>query len=1015
MRNWINVKKIVRISMFVLLLWAARISGQSYVPLYQENRLTIVPQVEIKAYPLPLQQVRLLDGPFKKAMEADKQWLLSLSPDRFLHRFHQNAGFEPKAPIYEGWENTSQSGFCFGHYISAMSMLYAATGDAQVKEKLDYSISELKRCQDAIGTGYVAGIPDGEKLWDDIAAGKIEAINPNLNGVWVPWYNLHKLWAGLIDNYLYTGNETAKDIVVGLTDWACDKFKNLTEAQWQTMISCETGGMNDALYNTYGLTGKPEHLQLAGKFYHQAVLDPLSTKVDQLAGLHANTQVPKVTGAARSYELTGNEKDYTIATYFWDIVRHDHSYCTGGNSNHEHFEEAGKLSLSNETTETCNTYNMLKLTRHLFAWEPKAEYMDYYERALYNHILASQNPQTGMVVYFLPLAYNSVKSFSERENSFWCCVGTGFENHVKYAESIYSENENDLYVNLFIASELSWERKNMTITQNTVFPESDATQITVHTAVAQLLAFHIRYPEWATEGYSIKVNGQVQVFSEQPGSYVTIERTWNDGDVIEIEMKKSLRTELLLGDEHKTAFLNGPIVLAGETNPMDKTVVLLKESDRVSDWMKPQEGSVDGFQSVSGYPANLNFLPLYKKSEGYYSVYFDCYKEDEWEEVKEEYEKEEEEQKEIERLTLDFFRPNEQQQEIDHNFHGENVAKGDGSFGKKWCDASDGGYIAFDMKVNPNLPVKLVLTYWGSDGGGRRFDIKIDDELVFTEELVNELPNLYFDRTYHIPLHMTEGKEKVTVKLQALPGNKAGGIFFARMMLKKELSDETTVIEDYMLPAEPDLSEHDFVSGSEQGVQSGYPWVAALGGKSMSFTMRVHPDKPCALVLTYWGGEFDVRNFGIYIDEERIASQTLYMDKPKEVFDVRYEIPQNLTAGKERVTVKLKGDDNSKAGGIFYAITSSDGTASSLSSPEGEGARSFSTYVDGPAIRFVSLDGSAVYGNISLYSACGQMLLNRELAGENDCVINEPLCRGIYFLMFRQGVEQVYSTKIVIS
>lgn len=1007
---------LVAVGLLAGLLCPVGLSAQSYVPLYEETRMAVQPQVEIQAYPLPLQQVKLLDGPFKTAMEADKAWLLTLEPDRFLHRFHQNAGFTPKAPIYEGWENTTQSGFCFGHYLSAMSMLYAATGDEQVKAKLEYSISELKRCQDAIGTGYVAGIPDGEKLWDDIAAGKIEAINPNLNGIWVPWYNLHKLWAGLIDNYLYTGNETAKEIVVGLTDWACDKFKNLTEAQWQTMISCETGGINDALYNTYGLTGDPDHLALAGKFYHKAVLDPLSQQVDQLAGLHANTQVPKVTGAARSYELTGNEKDHTIATYFWDIVRHDHSYCTGGNSNHEHFEEAGRLSLSTETTETCNTYNMLKLTRHLFAWNPKAEYMDYYERALYNHILASQNPETGMVVYFLPLMYNSVKSFSTPETSFWCCVGTGMENHVKYAESIYSENTDELYVNLFIASELDWQRQGMTITQTTTFPESDATRLEITAASPKELTFHIRYPEWATAGYTVKVNGEAQpLASATPGSYVSLKRTWNNGDVIEIEMKKSLRTELLLGDEHKTAILNGPIVLAGETNPMDKTIVLLKEGEDVSDWVKPVDGTADRFQSASGYPADVDFLPLYKKVEGYYAVYFDCYGEDEWEDVKEEYEQEEEEQKEIERLTLDLFRPNEQQQEIDHNFQGQNVAKGEGNMGMKWCDASDGGYFSFDMKVNPALPAKLVLTYWGSDGGGRRFDIMVDDNLVFTEELVAEWPNLYFDRTYHIPFHLTQGKEKVTVKLQAHAGNKAGGIFRARMMLKKEMCDSTITVVDYLLPDEAGCAAHNFVSGGEEGNQSGYPWVAALGGQELSFTMKVQDGAPNYLLLTYWGGEWDERNFGIYIDDERIADQRLYQDCPKEVFDVAYEIPRTLTDGKEQVTVKIKGDGNSKGGGIFYAYTFAQGQPASSVAMQAGGFPP-AVCVDEGGICLRSTDGQPLHGRLSLYNVWGQAIVEHEaVVGLDEYRIDAPLCQGVYLLLFKPDAQPAYSTKVVIS
>ncbi len=771
------------LSLFFI-IHANQANAQSYVPLMNDSRMQVQPQVPIKAYPLPLNQVRLFDGPFKTAMEADRKWLMSLEPDRFLNRFHENAGLPVKGQIYGGWENSTQSGFCFGHYISALSMLYATSGDAAVKTKLDYCISELKRCQDAIGTGYVGGVPGKEKIWDEMANGDFREVSTGwINGIWVPWYNIHKLFAGLVDTYLYTGNETARTIVVDLTDWADKKFENLTDDQWQQMIYCETGGINDALYNVYAITGNPKHLELADKFYHKLVLDPLSQRKDQLAGFHANTQIPKIVGAARSYELRNRAKDKTIATYFWDIIRDDHSYCIGGNSNHEHFEVPGKVSLSDKTTETCNTYNMLKLTRHLFAWEPTARYMDFYERALYNHILSSQNPETGMVVYYLSLAYNSKKSFSSKDGDFWCCVGTGFENHVKYAEEIYAENENELFVNLFIASELDWTRKGMKIRQETAFPDSDHSTIKVACLNPQRITFHIRYPEWATSKYAIRINGKMQHFSNTPGSYVSIDRTWKNGDVIEIEMTKSLRKELLLGDDHQSAFLNGPIVLAGITDPNEKTIAFLETTPDMNTWMKPAGESKTVFETTSGLPSNIGFIPFYKKYSGYYSIYFSCYNPEEWRVVKEEYEAEQERLRELERLTLDYFRPNEQQSEIDHHFKGNKVGKGDGALGKKWCDTQD--YFSFEMNVNPSRPARLVLTYWGSDGGGRKFDILIENEWIATEELTGKKPNEYFDGVYVVPFQLTKGKSKVSVRLRAQPGNKAGGIFLARMILEE--------------------------------------------------------------------------------------------------------------------------------------------------------------------------------------------------------------------------------------
>lgn len=786
------MKPILPLLTSAILSISINLAAQSYVPLKEDTRMTIQPRIEIEAYSVPLKDVRLLDGPFKHAMELDKKWLMSLEPDRFLHRFHQNAGFIPKAPIYEGWENSTQSGFCFGHYLSAMSMLYAATGDQKVKERIDYCINELENCQKAIGTGYVGGIPNGEKIWNDLASGNINEINGGwINGYWVPWYAIHKLWAGLTDVYLYTGDEKAKSIVIKLTDWACKKFEHLSEEQWQYILQCEFGGMNDALYNVYAITGNKEHLRLADNFYHKAVLDPLSQKKDQLAGLHANTQIPKIIGTARAYELTASEKDKTIATFFWNTVVHNHSYCIGGNSNFEHFGKPRQLSgqLSDKTTETCNTYNMLKLTRHLFSWDPKAEYMDFYERALYNHILSSQNPETGMVSYYVPLADNSRKGFSSPDHSFWCCVGTGFENHVKYGEEIFSFGKDALYVNLFIASELNWEQKGMKIRQETNFPDSDNSTLIILSSRPQATTLHIRYPSWAGSGFAIKINGNAQTVRQKPGSYVAIERTWKNGDKIEITLPKQLRKELLLGDDHKTALLYGPIVLTGEMEAGQRTPVFMNNGSDISDWIKQDQNNFNTFVTKGGLPNDVRLIPFYKKYEGYYSIYFDCFTPDEWKNVQTKYEEELEYQRELLRLTVDYFRPSEQQQEIDHHFKGTNVSRGEGASGRKWCD-TENGYFSFEMAVNPELPMNLALTYWGSDKGNRNFDILINDEKIAIEELTGKRPNEFIDITYAIPFHLTKGKEKVIVKLQSHPGNKAGGIFGARTLLKAVLPEK---------------------------------------------------------------------------------------------------------------------------------------------------------------------------------------------------------------------------------
>lgn len=334
-------------------------------------------------------------------MEKDAAWLLTLDPNRLLSRFREYAGLKPKGEIYGGWESQGVSGHSLGHYLSATSMMYAATGDEKFKQRVDYIISELLTCQKKKGTGYIGAIPNGDKIFDEVAAGDIRSKGFDLNGGWVPWYTEHKVLAGLIDAYTYTGNADAKKIAIAFGNWIGVKFKNLTEPQFQTMLNCEHGGMNEALANLYSITGDKKYLALSYRFYHKKTLDPLTQQKDQLAGLHANTQIPKVIGLARDYELTGNLQNKTAATFFWNTVVNHHSYVIGGNSNYEHFGKPDQLSaqLSESTTETCNSYNMLKLTKHLYQLDPQVKYVDYYERTLYNHILASQNAEDGMVLY----------------------------------------------------------------------------------------------------------------------------------------------------------------------------------------------------------------------------------------------------------------------------------------------------------------------------------------------------------------------------------------------------------------------------------------------------------------------------------------------------------------------------------------------------------------------------------------------------------------------------------------
>ena len=473
---------------------------QSYLPEKNNSKIKVKPVIKLQAYAFNLKDVRLLDGPFRHAMKMDSAYLLIIEPDRLLHRFYTNAGLPDKGKVYGGWESEGLSGHTLGHYLSACSMMYASTGNREFKTRVDYIVGELKKCQEARKTGYVGAIPNEDSIFGKLANGQIRSSGFDLNGGWSPWYTVHKLMAGLLDAYLYCYNSLAIKIVEGMASWTENTLKNLNEDQLQKMLICEYGGMNDVLVNLYSLTGTKKYLDLSYKFHDKFVLGKLANRIDPMPGKHSNTNVPKAIGCARRYELTGSKEDSTIAAFFWQTMVHHHSYVIGGNSNYEYCGEEDKLNdrLSDNTCETCNTYNMLKLTRHLFSWKPDSRLADYYERALYNHILASQNPNNGMMCYFVPLRKKKKKEFSDSFNTFTCCVGSGMENHSKYTESIYYEgSDGSLFVNLYIASELNWKEKGILLKQETSFPAKNYVSFTIKTKSAQKLSIRLRHPSWA--------------------------------------------------------------------------------------------------------------------------------------------------------------------------------------------------------------------------------------------------------------------------------------------------------------------------------------------------------------------------------------------------------------------------------------------------------------------------------------------------------------------------------------
>ena len=538
--------------------------AQSIYSGQNESQFTKTMYVSLKALSFNVSDVRLLDSRFKDNMERESQWILSISADRLLHSFRTTAGLYSgnKGGYFTvtklgGWESLDCElrGHSTGHILSGLALLYATTGNEIYKIKADSIIQSLVAVQQALDQGgFISAYP--QMLIDRNIAGQ---------RVWAPWYTLHKIYAGLIDQYLYCHNSQALEIIKNAADWAYNKLSPLSDETRQTMLRNEFGGVNEAFYNLYVITGNEKHLWLARYFYHEEVISPLKSEIDNFDNKHANTFIPKIIGEARNYEITGSEDSRQIATFFWNTVVNHHSFVTGSNSDKEKFFTPDKISehLTGYTGESCNVYNMLKLTRHLFCWDADVRYADYYERALYNHILGQQDPATGMISYFLPMLSGAHKVYSTPEHSFWCCVGTGFENQAKYGEAIYYHDDKGIFVNLIIPSELAWKEKGVKLRQQTDFPSGETSTLTFVETSSSEMPLYIRYPYW-TANISIKINGRKISVKQKPGSYITLNRKWVTGDKVEITYPMRLWIAPSNDNPDIAAIMYGPLVLAGE-------------------------------------------------------------------------------------------------------------------------------------------------------------------------------------------------------------------------------------------------------------------------------------------------------------------------------------------------------------------------------------------------------------------------------------------------------------------
>lgn len=747
--------------------------------------------VEYSVLPFDLTQVKLLDGPYNHATELGKQTLLNYEPDRFLARFREQAGLEPKAENYGGWEGESLAGHSLGHYLTALSFMYQTTGDDEYLKRANYIVDELAICQDATGTGYIGAFDDGEKiLTEEVAQGQIKAHGFNLNGLWSPFYTIHKIMDGLYHVYKYGNNPKALEVEKKLGDWVGTVVGGLSDEKMQEMLHCEFGGMNEAFADLYAETGNEQYLQLSYKFKHHEIIDPIVAGDDILAGKHCNTQVPKFVGLARRYELTGDTADYKGAMNFWDMMVHHHAYVAGDFDNYEYLNEPDQLNdqLSNSTAETCCVYNMLKLSRHLFEWHASAEVMDYYERALINHILSSQHPETGHVIYNLSLDMGGFKVY-EDPYGFTCCVGSGMENHAKYGRNIYYHTEDELYIGQFIASELNWDEKGLVLKQTTQYPEEEGTSFEIVEAPkgGANIDFKFRYPAWAKKGISATVNGKAIELSGEPGSFVSLGDNWQQGDKIQVSIPFSLFQETMPDNKNRIAVFNGPVLLAGVLGPLDDphvtealyVPVLMTQDSLPENWLTPVAGKTNTFKLGSvAYPRQVELQPFYRTQDCNYTVYWDSYSEEEWKRYQKDYEAELARKKALEQKTIDLFRMGEMQPERDHNFK-ENKSWVGEYKSKKYREVDRGGDAYFEMKTKGNA-CSLVFEYWGGFAGSHTFDIVVEGQKIATENITNIAPGKFIDVTYTVPQQLTSGKSRIKVELLPHDGHRAGPVFAVR-------------------------------------------------------------------------------------------------------------------------------------------------------------------------------------------------------------------------------------------
>ncbi len=753
----------------------------------------IQPVIPDAARPLPLSAVRLTGGPLKHAQDLDAEYLLKLEPDRMLAPFRERAGLAPKAKGYGGWDGGGRNltGHIAGHYLSAVSLMWAATGDARFKERADYIVKELKEVQDANGDGYLGALERGREAFAEVARGDIRSGSFDLNGLWSPFYTLHKLYAGLRDAYRLTGNRTAFDLEVKFATWAEGILSKLDDAQTQKMLNTEFGGMNEILADLYADTGDKRWLALSYRFEHNAVMDPLKRHQDRLAGLHGNTQVPKVLGSLVRFAYTGDPGDGFAASFFWDRVAQHHSFATGGHGKDEYFGPPDELSdrVDGRTAETCNVYNMIKMTRKLFALRPDEHYVEFHERALFNHILGSMDPEDGRTCYMVPVGRGVQHEYQNMLRSFTCCVGSGMESHALHGDGIYYEAGNRLWVNLYAPSTAEWKAAGVNLAMETGFPEGESATLKLTLRSPREFTLALRRPAWAGEGFAVKVNGEGTKELPDPGAYVELKRTWKTGDTLEITLPKTLRLEPLPDNPRRVALMWGPLVLAGDLGPEEGdfeawkpgAIPVLVAADRpVAEWLKPVPGKPGDFRTDGvGRESDVDLMPFYRLHRRTYAIYWDLFTPPEWQKKQAEYAADRERQHKLELATVSFVQPGDRGSEKQFNQQGER-SRPCRVLGRR-CRGGR-SWFSYDLPVDAAHPMKVVATYHSDEWRKRTFDILVDGQRVGEQVVEKGGPPRFFDVEYSIPEALVRGKKAVTVRFEARNESEIAGVFGVRII-----------------------------------------------------------------------------------------------------------------------------------------------------------------------------------------------------------------------------------------